>query len=118
MRLAEEGADIIAIDACADFQSTSYPTATAADLKETVALVEATGRSVVAEKADVRNLAELTAVAGEGVRQFGRMDIVAGNAGISSPAPFAQMSEQRWHEMIDVNLTGVWNTCKATRFPT
>lgn len=114
VRLAEEGADIVAVDACTSFESTCYPGATVADLEETVALVEATGRKMVARKADVRDLAELTAAVDEGVRRFGRLDIVSANAGISSPAPFGQMSEQRWQEMIDINLTGVWNTCKAT----
>ncbi|WP_280424168.1 mycofactocin-coupled SDR family oxidoreductase [Nocardia carnea] len=110
---AREGADIIAVDTTARVDSVPYPLAGADDLAETARLVEATGRRIVARDADVRDYAALAAVVSEGVSTFGRLDIVVANAGISSPAPTLEMSEETWQDMIDINLTGVWKTLKA-----
>lgn len=110
---AREGADIIAIDTTAKVDSVPYPLADAADLAETVRLVEATGRRIIARNADVRDYAAQAAAVSEGVKLFGRLDIVVANAGISSPAPTLEMSEEVWQDMIDINLTGVWKTLKA-----
>ena len=82
VRLAEEGADIIAVDICRDYPTVGYPLATAADLAETVKAVEALDRRIVATQADVRDLAALTAAVNEGVAQLGRLDVVCANAGI------------------------------------
>ena len=87
--------------------------ATEGDLAETVAEVEALDRRIVARKADVRDYAGLKAVLDEGVAQLGRLDIVSANAGIFSHAPTAELTEDQWGQMLDVNLTGVWRTCKA-----
>ena len=113
LRLAEEGADIIAIDLCAQVESVPYPMATPEDLQETVDAVEALDRRIVAGEADVRDYDAVKAALDAGVAELGRLDIVCANAGIGSFAPAAELSEQTWREMIDINLTGVWNTCKA-----
>ena len=114
LRLAEEGADIIAVDTTATITSVPYPLATAEDLAETVRQVEALDRRIVAREADVRDSAALAAAVGEGVAELGRLDIVLANAGISSPAPTLEMSDETWQDMIDVNLTGVWRSLKAS----
>jgi len=114
VRLAEEGADIVAVDICAQVDSvTTYQMATPDDLKETVAQVEALDRRIVATQADVRDFAHLSRVLDEGVAELGRLDIVCANAGIYSSGRMVDLSEQTWQDMIDVNLTGVWHTCKA-----
>jgi (+)-trans-carveol dehydrogenase len=113
IRLAEEGADIIAVDICEQIDSVPYPLATAADLQETVDQVQALDRRIVAERADVRDYEQLKAVVDRGVAELGRLDIVSANAGIHSAAPAHEMTESAWQDLIDVNLTGVWLTCKA-----
>ncbi|MFF5992679.1 mycofactocin-coupled SDR family oxidoreductase [Prauserella flavalba] len=112
--LAREGADIIAIDTTAKVDTVPYPLASAGELSETVRLVEATGRSIVARDADVRDSAALAKAVTAGVERFGRLDIVLANAGISSPAPTLEMSDETWQDMIDINLTGVWKSLKAS----
>jgi (+)-trans-carveol dehydrogenase len=114
LRLAQEGADIIAIDICEDIPGTPYKGATEADLAETVRQVEALDRRIIATKADVRDFAALKAAVDDGVAQLGRLDIVSANAGISTGmAPAEELSEETWQTMIDVNLTGVWHAAKA-----
>jgi (+)-trans-carveol dehydrogenase len=113
IRLAQEGADIIAVDVCAQVESVPYPLATPADLAETVAAVEALDRRIVAAEADVRDYDGLKAALDAGVAELGRLDIVCANAGIVSFGETADMPEQTWQDMIDINLTGVWHTCKA-----
>lgn len=112
-RLAEEGADIIAVDLCkstADF----YKGATEDDLAQTVKEVEALGRRIVARKVDVRDYDGLKAAVDEGVVELGRLDIVSATAGMGA-TPFLshELPEKFWQDMIDVNLTGVWHTTKA-----
>ena len=114
VRLAQEGADIIAIDVCKQVDTVPYPTATPDDLAETVRQVEALDRRIVAAEVDVRDLAGLTQAVEDGVAQLGRLDIVLANAGISTPAPSLEMDEETWCTMIDVNLTGVWKTLRAS----
>ncbi|MDV7088940.1 mycofactocin-coupled SDR family oxidoreductase [Rhodococcus opacus] len=114
IRLAEEGADIIAIDVCEDQPDVPYPGATEVDLEQTVKAVEALDRRIVATKADVRDFDALKAAVDNGVDQLGRLDIVVANAGIqSNPHRGEEISEEGWTDMIDVNLSGVWRTCKA-----
>jgi SDR family mycofactocin-dependent oxidoreductase len=114
IRLAEEGADIIAVDLCRQIESVPYPMSTPDDLAETVKQVEALDRRIVASEADVRDGAALRAAVDDGVAQLGRLDIVAANAGIASTADgTVGLSDQEWQDMVDVNLTGVWQTCKA-----
>ncbi|ULE33435.1 mycofactocin-coupled SDR family oxidoreductase [Mycobacterium sp. IDR2000157661] len=114
IRLAEEGADIIAVDLCADVEAAGYPGATEADLDETAKLVEKSGRRIVTAKADVRDLDGLRAALQRGVDELGRPDVVVANAGISgTPAPAASIEEDAWQTMLDINLTGVWHTAKV-----
>lgn len=114
VRLAREGADIIAVDTTAEVKSVPYPLATADDLAETVDQVKALDRRIVAAEADVRDSAALTAAVELGVAEFGRLDIAIANAGISSPAPTLTMPDETWQDMIDINLTGVWKSLKAS----
>jgi SDR family mycofactocin-dependent oxidoreductase len=113
IRLAEEGADIIAIDICEQIDSAGYPMSTQADLDETVRLVEATDRRIVAARADVRDIAGLQAALDAGVAELGRLDIVVANAGISSWGPAVDITEAEWDEVVDTDLKGVWSTCKV-----
>ncbi|RLV47458.1 NAD(P)-dependent oxidoreductase [Nocardioides mangrovicus] len=113
VKLAEEGADIIAVDIAADIQSVPYPVASPEDLAETVRQVEALDRRIVASETDVRNSKPLMAAVAEGVARLGRLDIVVANAGIWSYGRMDEMSEQTWQDMLDVNLTGVWHAAKA-----
>lgn len=110
-RLAEEGADIIAVDICQQLQSVGYQMSTTADLEQTVKEVEALGRRIVASEVDVREFKPLKAAFEDGTKQLGPVEIVVANAGIG-PGGTAS-SEQQWAEVIGVNLTGVWNTGRA-----
>src|ERR1700761_8932394 len=111
---AREGASIIALDACAPIATVPYPLPTKADLEETAGQVEALGGRGIHGVVDVRGLAEMEQFIGDAVADLGRLDIVCANAGISTPSPTLEMSEEAWQTTIDINLTGVWKTCKAT----
>ncbi|CAB4848362.1 unannotated protein [freshwater metagenome] len=113
LRLAEEGADIIACDLTSQVGTVPYPMSTPDDLAETVRLIEKLDRRVVARQVDVRDQAGLDAVVADGLTEFGHIDIVLGNAGIMSLAPTWKITDDEWNDMIDINLTGVWRTCKA-----
>jgi SDR family mycofactocin-dependent oxidoreductase len=113
IRLAEEGADVIAVDVLENYASVGYGMATEDDLDETVTAVKALDRRVVAHKADVRDLAALRAVLAEGVAELGRLDIVSANAGICTVQTWDQVTPQIWADTLDTNLTGVWNTMVA-----
>jgi (+)-trans-carveol dehydrogenase len=114
LRLAQEGADIIAVDICEPVPSIQlYPPATEEDLAETVRQVEALDRRIVAKKADVRDGAALKAALDDGVAELGRLDIVLANAGVFEIQAALDLTDDAWREMIDINLTGVWNTCKV-----
>lgn len=114
IRLGEEGADIIAIDVCEDAPGVPYPGGTEEDLGETVRQVESLDRRIVAKKADVRDYTALKAALDDGIAQLGRLDIVSANAGIGlNPSLAEEVPEDIWQDMLDVNLSGVWRTCKA-----
>lgn len=113
IRLAQEGADIIAVDHCADIDTVAYPMATTADLERTVKEVEALDRRIYAAHADVRDAESLRTALEAGVAELGGLDIVNANAGILSNGPAHELSEDTWGQMIDINLSGVWRTCKA-----
>jgi SDR family mycofactocin-dependent oxidoreductase len=113
IRLAEEGADVIAVDICKAVETVPYEGPTPADLQDLVTQVEGRGRRIVAREADVRDLAALQAVVDEGVREFGRLDIILANAGIVSYGELIELDEDTFQTMIDVNLTGVWKTIRA-----
>lgn len=113
IRLAEEGADIITFDICAPIDTVAYAGATEEDLAGTVKAVEAEGRRIVAQKADVRDQASVQGVFDEGVAEFGRVDIVLANAGIMPVIGEKATRRQAWHDAVDIMLTGVLNTCEA-----
>jgi (+)-trans-carveol dehydrogenase len=114
LALAKEGADIIAVDICRQVETVPYATATADDLAETVRQVEALDRRIIATEVDIRDSAALKSAVDTGVAEFGRLDIVLANAGISVPAPTLEMDDEVWDTMIDVNLTGQWKSLKAS----
>jgi SDR family mycofactocin-dependent oxidoreductase len=114
VRLAKEGADIIAVDLCRSAATTMYDGPTPDDLAETVRLVEAEGRRIVATGTDVRDFDAMAAAARDGVAELGRLDVVVANAGICSAAMSWDVTIEQWQETIDVNLTGVFYTVKAT----
>lgn len=115
VRLAEEGADIIAIDVCKPIvQNSPIPPATPAELAETVDLVKARGRRIFTAEVDVRDFDGLKAAVDAGVEELGGLDIIVANAGIGNGGDtLDQCSEHDWQEMIDINLSGVWKTVKA-----
>jgi len=108
VRLAQEGADIIAIDVCKQLKAVRYPMSTPEDLEQTVKEVESLGRRIVSREADVRDAPALQKALDEGISQLGGVDIVLANAGIG-PGGDTTPDEQ-WDEVVDVNLKGVWNT--------
>ncbi|MCS5733672.1 mycofactocin-coupled SDR family oxidoreductase [Herbiconiux daphne] len=113
LRLAQEGADIIAVDIEDQIDSVPYPMSTPADMEETVRQIEALDRRIVATKADVRDYEAVKAALDDGVAQLGRLDIVAANAGIFSFGSMEELTEEQWSDMLDTNLTGVWHAVKA-----
>lgn len=113
LRLAQEGADVVLADACADVATVGYALATEEDLAETVRLVEQQDRRAVAGRVDVRDGAALRELVGRGVAELGRLDVVVANAGVGGSAPMAEMSDETWQDMIDINLTGVFKTVRA-----
>lgn len=114
VRMAAEGADIIAVDICAPVPTvTVSPPTTREDLDETVRQVSEHGRRIVARDVDVRDRAALQQTVDDAVGELGRLDVVCANAGIFQPAPAMDTSDELWNDVIDINLTGVWNTCKV-----
>jgi SDR family mycofactocin-dependent oxidoreductase len=111
IRLAQEGADIIAIDIAAQIDTVPYPMATPADLAETARQVEALDRRIFTVQADVRDEAALKKAFDEGTSQLGPVDIVLANAGIAPMS--AHETHDAWQDVVDVNLTGVFNTVET-----
>lgn len=114
IRLAEEGADIIAVDVCKNVDNVQIDLATPGDLLETRERVEALGRRIVTDEVDVRDFDALKAVVDRGVAELGRLDIILANAGTGNGGLTVEsVDESAWQIMIDINLTGVWKTVKA-----
>jgi SDR family mycofactocin-dependent oxidoreductase len=113
IRLAEEGADIIAVDICRQIGFVPYPMATEDDLAETVGAVEALDRRIVATVADVRDRDALKEAVDRAVAELGRLDIVSANAAITSVQKYSDVTDEVWDTTLDVNLKGVWNTCSV-----
>ncbi|MGB9302843.1 MAG: mycofactocin-coupled SDR family oxidoreductase [Mycobacterium sp.] len=114
VRFAQEGANVVALDVCGPVDTVVIPHSTPADLDQTAALVTASGARVYAEIVDVRDLSAVQAATGRGVDQFGGLDIVCATAGITSRGMAVELDESAWRTMLDVNLTGVWHTCRAS----
>jgi SDR family mycofactocin-dependent oxidoreductase len=113
-RLANEGADIIALDICGPASDTiTYPAATPEDLNETVRAVKSAGRNILARKVDVRDGEALREVVADGIEQFARLDIVIANAGVLSWGRLWELTGEQWDTVIDVNLSGTWRTLRA-----
>jgi SDR family mycofactocin-dependent oxidoreductase len=112
VRLAADGADIIALDICRDIDSMDYPNAAPDDLDETVKLVETRGRRIIARQADIRDADAVEQAVDDGVREFGRLDVVIANAGIVRLTGGGD-ARQIFRDIIDVNLIGAWNTVRA-----
>jgi SDR family mycofactocin-dependent oxidoreductase len=113
VRLAGEGARIVAVDICEEIGTTHYSLATSDDLKETARLVEELGQQVIARNADVRVLSQLEAAVDDALTTFGHIDVLCVNAGIGSLGLTWELTEQQWRDMMDVNLTGAWLTVRA-----
>jgi (+)-trans-carveol dehydrogenase len=114
LKLASDGADVIAVDIGGGRVDTiSYELASEADLDATVKEIEGMGRRAVKAVADVRSLSDLQAAVDAGLSELGKIDIVCANAGIGSWAVAWEMTEQQWKDMIDINLTGVFNATRA-----
>jgi SDR family mycofactocin-dependent oxidoreductase len=112
--LARAGADIVAIDACGPVAThNGYEASTPEDLAETVRLVEGEGRKILAKEIDVRDLDGQQRLVADAKEQFGRLDITVANAGVLNWGRLWEISAQQWQQVLDVNLTGVWNTMKA-----
>jgi (+)-trans-carveol dehydrogenase len=114
VRLAEEGADIVAVDIAAPIETVEYDLAADDDLEETARLVAEAGAGVLTCRADVRDLGQLEAAVVAALDRFGHLDVVCANAGIVSHGLLSEMSEETWGQMIDINLSGVWRTVRAT----
>src|SRR6201991_2698220 len=114
VRMAQEGADIIAVDICKQIDSVQIPLSTPEDLAETADLVKGHNRRIYTAEVDTRDYDALKAAVDAGVEQLGRLDIIVANAGIGNGgATLDKTSEGDWTDMIDVNLGGVWKTVKA-----
>ncbi|OBF06341.1 mycofactocin-coupled SDR family oxidoreductase [Mycobacterium sp. 852002-10029_SCH5224772] len=113
VRFAQEGADIVALDACGPIDTVIIPHSTPDDLDTTATLVGEAGGRVHAEIVDVRDLAGMQAATDRGAARFGGLDVVCATAGITSRGMAVELDETAWRTMLDVNLTGVWHTCRA-----
>jgi SDR family mycofactocin-dependent oxidoreductase len=113
--LAREGADIVVCDWFGGLDTIRYPLPTSSDMEETVKLVEAEGQRCLAAEADVRDLAALEALVAQATAEFGRIDIACANAGVATTSglPVHEMAPESWRQVIDINLTGVFNTIHA-----
>jgi (+)-trans-carveol dehydrogenase len=120
VRLAAEGADVICIDSVTayEYPTVAYEMPTPADLEETVGLIEAEGRGALSAEVDVRDYDAVAATVSAGVERFGRLDIVLANAGIVPPGiSTVETPLDSWRDVIDINLSGVFHTVKATLGP-
>ena len=111
IRLATEGANVIAVDICKQIESVPYSLSTPEELQDLVNEVESAGGKIIGREADVRDPESLSRAIEEGLKEFGGLDGVVANAGI---APMARGESRAWADVIDVNLTGVFNTIEAS----
>jgi SDR family mycofactocin-dependent oxidoreductase len=114
VRFAAEGADIVGIDICRDLGTVQYSLANDGDLAETIRQVEALDRRMIASRVDVRDFESLQQAVAAGMSEFGRLDVILPNAGIVASGPTWEMPVEKWHDVVDINLTGVFHTVRAT----
>lgn len=114
VRIAEEGGDVIVLDVARDLGVTNYGLATPEDLQTTIDQVQALGGRVSSAQVDVRDAAGLREAVAAGIDALGRLDIVVANAAIAGNGTITGISDDEWQNIIDINLTGVWNTVRAT----
>ena len=114
VHVAREGGNVVAVDILRDLDVTNYGLGTVDEMAETVRLVEDAGGKIITRAADVRDAAALQVAARDGYEQFGRLDLVVANAAIAGNGLVADLTDDEWHNMIDINLTGAWNTVRAT----
>jgi SDR family mycofactocin-dependent oxidoreductase len=113
VRFAAEGADLVALDICAPMDSLTYDLASPADLEATADAVQEAGGRVLALTADVRSQTSLDTAIAKALAEFGRIDVLIANAGIVSGGPAWEIGEREWHDVVDVDLSGVWRSAKA-----
>jgi len=114
VRMAREGADIVAVDIAGKLPScVRYDSATPEDLAETVRLVEAAGRRIIASAIDVRDFDGLRDVVSSAAATLGRLDIIVANAGITAPEAWNEITPESFRDVMEVNVTGTWNTVMA-----
>ncbi|SEB25898.1 MULTISPECIES: mycofactocin-coupled SDR family oxidoreductase [unclassified Mycobacterium] len=113
VRLAEEGADLILVDICESLSVLEYPLATREDLDETASLVREYGRRAATHVVDVRDADALRAAVDDGARQLGGLDGAIANAGVLTAGTWDTTTAEQWRTVVDVNLIGTWNTCRA-----
>ena len=114
VRMASEGADIIAVDVAGKLPScVPYDSATPEDLADTVRLVEATNRRIIVSAIDIRDFDGLCEAVDDGVAALGRLDVIVANAGISAPQAWNEITPESFRDVMDVNVTGTWNTVMA-----
>ncbi|AFM18403.1 oxidoreductase, SDR family [Mycolicibacterium chubuense NBB4] len=112
-RLAEEGADLILVDICASLPAIEYPLATAEELEETARIVESHGRRAITRIVDVRDAETLRDAVDDGVTRLGGLDAAVANAGVLTAGTWNSTTSDQWRTVVDVNLIGTWNTCRA-----
>jgi len=113
VRLAAEGADIIALDVCAPIESIDYDTATPDDLLITAEMVREVGGRIVTAAVDVRDATGLATAVAAGVEKLGKLDVVVANAGVVATRRWDEITPEEWGTVVGTNLTGTWNTCQA-----
>lgn len=113
LAFAREGAQLVICDACRQYETVPYPLATPQELADLAAEIEGMGNPVIAAQTDVTDLSAMQALAERAHHELGPIDIVVANAGVYSFAPSWKMSEQQWDETVNVDLKGVWITCKV-----
>lgn len=117
IKFAAEGADVVIVDACSPMETVPYELSTTDDLAETKGRVEELGQRCLTLVGDVRSLTDMEAAVADTLEQFGRVDVLCASAGVHSFLPVWEMPPQMWQQVIDINLTGVWNSAKAVARP-
>lgn len=115
--MAKEGADVVVCDLDDTIGTIPYPLSAKSDLEETARLVRETGRKCLTQVADVRDAAQVNAVVDAALEEFGRVDILAANAGVWANAQLAEMTDELWRDVMEINLYGVFHAIRAVAKP-